>query len=173
VPPISAPPPPPKITNLADLKLYWNGIRDWINSKGKCGQELSGYMARLNAMVNSLDTPQAKVFLHDVTTDAAAAAIVITVGGRTTTLGQLLTTVNGYTHFRFSGDRHRTLERADIYFGQNFLDAPGEFQGVTFMHELLHALLRDNDTQLQADLHTGGLDVTPWINQGCPDPPKK
>lgn len=155
------PPPPPKISNLADLLKYWDGIRDWVMSKGKCGQKLGSYVNRLNDLIAS-----SKLNLRDTVADPS---LLTTTTPWNTTVGAELAAGNAAVTI-FSARRNGTgnLIRADIYLGSTFFGSSGEWQGMTFVHELLHIVLRDDDAELQRDLHTGGTGVTSWIDAGCP-----
>ncbi|MEK6299507.1 MAG: RHS repeat-associated core domain-containing protein [Acidobacteriota bacterium] len=161
------PPPPPKITGLVDLIYYWDGIRDWINSKGKCGAKLGPYMARLNALVHSTildlrNTASHPRLLRTPTPWLSPSGGSNTVGddfNRGAIAVTILSAENGGVG---------ALLDVDIYFSSAFFASDAEWQAMTFMHELLHVVLRDDDAELQRDLQTGGRGVTAWIEQGCP-----
>jgi len=162
VQPPPPPPPPPKITSLADLGRYWTGIRDWIMSKGSCGRKLASYMSRVNNLVND-----SRLNLRDTVANPSLLSTITpwdssTVGAHFAA-GDIAATI-------FSARRHGTgaLIRADIYLGSGFFASSSEWQAITFMHELLHVVLRAGDTQLQTTLGTGGRGITDWIDHGCP-----
>lgn len=126
-----------------------------------CGQKLAGYISQLNNLVNDR-----RLNLRDTVANPGLLSTPTPWG---TTVGAEFSRGNiAVTIYNAARAGRGRLIRADIYFSADFFASSGEWQGMTFMHELSHVVLRGNDAQIEGALRTGGLTVTDWIDKGCP-----
>ena len=117
------------------------------------------------AGIKALLKDTAHFTIHDVTQDASLLGVTLPGG---TTVGAEPANHVAVTSNLFSNDKKRTRIHSDVYLGQGFFGSNPDWQGMTVMHELLHALLKEGDAKLESDLGTGGLGVSTWIERGCP-----
>ena len=129
------PPPPPHMDNVNDVVRYWDTIRDWIASKGKCGDKLGAVIGRMNDLMK----PGSPVFFHDMR-DQGVPNMNIGQGSNATTPAAWFATHPGaiaFTWNQFVNDLNQTFLQADIFFSSDFFTNPQEDQAATVFHELL------------------------------------
>jgi RHS repeat-associated protein len=157
------PPPPPQINSTKDLKKYWPGIKDWIQSKGKCGQKLA---SELNALGSIIDSGKINIIDLEANPDAFNTTLP---DGTTVAAWFASHTADALTVNYFLNDANGTRERSDIYLTEPFYGLSAEEQGIGVFHELLHALYLAGDDELGQDLGMSHDDIKQWIVQGCLD----
>jgi hypothetical protein len=159
------PPPPPKITSTAEMIKYWPGIRDWIKSKGNCGERLSSVISRMD---NLMSTPN-KIFLYDMR-DAGVPGIQLGDRDNPTPADYFRNHPSdmAFTVSHFLNNRHHTFEYADIFFRAEFFSFSPEEEALGVFHELLHGAFQANNNELGIDMNMNHDQINSWINEGCP-----
>jgi len=155
-------PPPPPINNLKDLKKYWEDIKKYIKSKGKCDDKLKDYTKKMDKLLK-----EGKIAVKDARDPQIASS---TPAGYNQTVSQLIGGDAAYTIYTYSGPagappRQRPVANATIYLGPGYYASTPDWQAVTIMHEFLHASLASNDIELGVEFKTA--DLSSWIEGGC------
>src|SRR5436189_6202577 len=113
--------------NIQDLLRTWADIRDWVLSKGDCGQKLGRFMPRLNDLMSSNNV----LFIYDSADPAVAATQLPGLTPAETAKHYFDRTGDGaYTNFTYTSDRRgrRHTSLAEIFLSVSFFSSQsGEY----------------------------------------------